>query len=321
MVVARTPLFVRSLVATQQVPSHASVPEPPPQTKEFSPDEAALLARLTERFYGSWAFKIIGGALVAAALLAGGGTLYLFSHTLSLREDLDKTEDRGKKDILASAQKVQDSITAQSGTLNTAMAALDQSRKDFADRLNTRKEEIDKIVQDFKTQSDSLRAEAVAQAIKIVQKELDSRVSDLSKGIERIASDANDRAGKIGSNITSLEQQAAALGDRVQKVGQSISDDEEVVARLGPRLQQLNNYSSRANDVSETLNSIREKEEALAKAVLEGASQAKSAKQYADLADGARQSAVSTMDSVRKQTTDEEHELGKLQERIENSWS
>ncbi len=48
------------------------------------------MAAAIDKLYGSAAFKIIGVALVAAALLAGAGTVYLGSRTLTLRADLEK---------------------------------------------------------------------------------------------------------------------------------------------------------------------------------------------------------------------------------------
>lgn len=108
ILVASTPVFSPSAIPktsslpTPQIPTEAKIIKPD-QLEAFKPDESALLAKLTEKFYGSSAFKVIGGSLVAAALLAGGGTVYLGAQTLTLRDDLEKTEVKAKRDINDSA--------------------------------------------------------------------------------------------------------------------------------------------------------------------------------------------------------------------------
>jgi predicted nucleic acid-binding Zn-ribbon protein/F0F1-type ATP synthase membrane subunit b/b' len=63
------------------------------------PDEAALLGSLTEKFYGSWAFRFVAGMLVVAAVFAIGGTALLGNQTINLRNELKEQGDAARKDL------------------------------------------------------------------------------------------------------------------------------------------------------------------------------------------------------------------------------
>jgi hypothetical protein len=157
-------------------PGDSDALSPPPEEaaedQKLTRDEAAILAGLTEKFCKSWTFRIIGFALVAAALLAGGGTLFLGERTLSLRDDLEKTEQKGENEIKNSTKTLQESIDKQMVALSVANTEIQNKKDDFERQLNAGRERIAVEINNFTSKSDELQK----QIADIVVQRLDSRL-------------------------------------------------------------------------------------------------------------------------------------------------
>src|ERR1700675_4693321 len=97
---------------------------------------------------GSWAFKIIGGALVAAAFLAGAGTLFLGAHSLSLREDLEKTEKKGEDEIQANTKLLQGAIDKQMAAVSLATTEIQNKKDDFERNVPAGRERVAQATND-----------------------------------------------------------------------------------------------------------------------------------------------------------------------------
>ena len=94
---------------------------------EFKPNEAALLAGLTEKFYGSAAFKALGLALAGAVLLGGAGIVFIGSQSLNLRDSLNQTADTQQKALKETAEQQQGSlISASKSALENINSAMTQ---------------------------------------------------------------------------------------------------------------------------------------------------------------------------------------------------
>jgi predicted ATPase len=81
MLLAQSPLLFQRNQQPKDQPLEAAAPKS--KTRLITPDEAAILASITEKFYGSASFKALGLALVGAVLLAGSGIVYLGSQTVN----------------------------------------------------------------------------------------------------------------------------------------------------------------------------------------------------------------------------------------------
>ena len=103
-------VLAAQLVVIGASPNSDAQEPPPAQTvpvEEMSAlnlRDSALLATLTEKFYRSAAFKIMGGGLVAAALLAVGGALFIGGQSVNLRNDLNNTASEASTRIEKKSQ-------------------------------------------------------------------------------------------------------------------------------------------------------------------------------------------------------------------------
>ncbi len=327
----------------------------PDQPQAFKPDEAALLAGLIDKFYGSSAFKLIGGALVAAALLAGAGTVYLGTHTLTLRDDLEKTEAKAKSDINASAQRIQDSITTQSNLLKAADDAITRVREEFKQNVATRVTQIDKIMADFTEKSATLRADAITAAIATLDSQLKDPVSTLSNALKKKGEDATEQMDTLSKDVGALEERRAAIDNAVRSVEDWLKVAAPTLERLkkeGPLLDALmrnfDNLKTKEKAASDTLQNtaamvqrikdavpeldttirdlkdVKAKENALSDALMsvktradDAASQAQAAEQSASLAETARGAAMSAVEMIQKEAAGQQLALGGTRTRIE----
>lgn len=97
--------------------------------------ETALLAKLTEKFYGSGAFRIIAGGLVAAAFLAGSGMIFLGGHAVILLHNLNSTADEASKNIMNISTVTQNLLDKQVNQLGAARDATDKAYKEFQSEM------------------------------------------------------------------------------------------------------------------------------------------------------------------------------------------
>ena len=142
---AAAPKATAPRAASRGARSAAPGPDQPPSEKaaEDEPltrDESAILARLTEKYYQSWAFRIVGFALVAAAFLAGGGTLFLGDKTLNVKEELENAQKKAEDEIKNVNKGLEESIDKQLKALTTASAEIQAKKDNFEHDLNDGKD-------------------------------------------------------------------------------------------------------------------------------------------------------------------------------------
>ncbi|MEJ0012401.1 MAG: peptidoglycan-binding protein [Bauldia sp.] len=118
--------FFETLPPQPPTLSAADTPRPPsfkakPGSPTFVATEAALFGSLTEKFYGSWAFRIAAGTLIVAAALAIGGGFVIGSQVV----DVGKASRDAQKAIADTADRTQDRATQ---LLNAAVESITKDR-------------------------------------------------------------------------------------------------------------------------------------------------------------------------------------------------
>src|SRR5271165_2533627 len=86
--------------------SQSPKPDPTVETETgWLPSEAALLAAVSEKFYGSQTFRALGLAILAAVVIGVGGSLALLGQTINLYERIRSAGEDGEK-LVSTAAKV-----------------------------------------------------------------------------------------------------------------------------------------------------------------------------------------------------------------------
>ena len=135
-------------------------------------NEAAFLWATTEKLYGSWAFRILGMMLIAAVLLASGGSYLIGGQTLHLREDIEKTGSAAKSDLEAIGKTTRETISEQSRNLTAEIA---RDRNEFGEKFA----QATKTVDAFQRDAEALKKSAVEQIVTKIKDDLKQEESAL----------------------------------------------------------------------------------------------------------------------------------------------
>ncbi len=202
--------------------------EPPPaqavpveEMSALNLRDSALLAALTEKFYRSAAFKIMGGGLVAAALLAGGGALFIGGQSVNLRNDLNNTASEASTRIEKKSQTFEWELEQKKIDLN------EEVKKQINDKASPLLQKIEEETQgvltritpkisELEASVDRLRSRRDAVSTSLAELEpISKQVGPLKLKIAsasdytKAAQDAQQAAQAAGRS----EQQAKAYGD------------------------------------------------------------------------------------------------------------
>lgn len=211
-----------------------------------SASEAALLATLTEKFYSSWAFRIVGGVLVAAAFLVGTGTFFLGGQVLQLNDGLQKTAASTNSDVKEFAKTTHDGI--------------DEQERLFATWFTGARTEIDSRVNEFTRDADQLKRTAVTEFIKTIKEDLQKPESDLQTQIALIGDE----------HVKPLQQAVDSLDRTVSQLGSAVSKDNDKVKDVGSKLDELdsniNKQKSKLAELRQSLAKLSEVETNVARA-------------------------------------------------------
>lgn len=292
----------------------------PGNSNAFKPDEAVLVAAVIEKLYGSAAFKIIGGALVAAALLAGAGTVYLGSHTLTLRADLEKTEEKGRKDIEKSTGDLQAAIDKQAAALTMMQTEIQAKKNDFYQTITDGKGQINTIITGFKEKSEELKGQIANDVVVKMADELKTPISQISTAIRKKGEDADHEIGQVVTQtLDPLKTRAATIDGDLNRLGTAVVGHDQELQKLIPPLNRLRELETRLDTIVTELNTVRAQQKDLADSVANAKSEATSAgaqahaaEQSALLAEKARETVLATIRKLGDEASDQERSLGAL---------
>jgi hypothetical protein len=194
--------------------------EAPVAVKELpSPYESALLATLTEKFYGSWAFKGLAAALIAGVALAAGGTFLLGGQSYRLSDELEKKYNSGiekfEKIQTTSQQAIQQQIQQQNESLkitndaiNTTRAGIQKQGDDFKALAKLASDELTKQQQNF---SDTLKTSTVDRVVADLRNDLTSRTGTISTEMNKVALDLQKKLTDASDKVATIEAKLPAL--------------------------------------------------------------------------------------------------------------
>jgi len=301
-------------------------PEESSEEQRLTRDEAAILAGLTEKFYKSWAFRIIGLALVAAAFLAGAGTLFLGQHTLTLREDLEKTEKKGEDEINNNTKMLQESINKQMEALKVATTEIQSKKEDFERQLTVGKERIDTVIGDFNSKSEVLQKQIADTVVQRLENALKEPLSTISNEITQKGVSAKSQIDSVTSDaLDPLTKRGADITEKLGQLSGTITRDDDELRGLTPALDRLKKPAAELDEIIKQLSQVKAKEDDLANSVSRAGTQADlatshagAAKQYADQAAEARAKAISDLHSITIEAAEQERALGGIGARIDN---
>jgi Mg2+ and Co2+ transporter CorA len=187
-------------------------------SESASKDEEALLARLTEKFYSSAPFKMLGAALIGAVLLAGAGVLFLGGQALNLHEGLNKAATEQKQDLKDLVDQQKESIKAESsGAENVIKSQTAQMASTYSDFQNFAHNSQNKLTDDvtkFESDAATLEKKTFDAVVDKVSGDLSKKSSELSDLLDKLASTAtqqfDERVGKIQKNLDAIESLVAS---------------------------------------------------------------------------------------------------------------
>ncbi len=303
-----------------------SPPEETDEDRKLTPDEAALLANVTEKFYGSWAFRIVGFALVAAAFLAGAGSLFLGEHTLTLREDLEKAAKRGEEEIKGHTKILQDSIDKQMDALHVTTTEIQSKKEDFERQLTAGKERIDKDINDFTAKSEELKRQIAETVVRQLDEQLKDPLSTITSQIKQNGDAAQKQIDRAASDaLTPLTKQGSDIADRLRQLRETLMTDETELSKQAPTLARLNEVGTKLNETEKLLNQVQAQRDELKGSVNQAAAQAIVASSQAATATDAAKSATKAQNnaeaavrSINDGAADQQRALGRVSGRVED---
>jgi AraC-like DNA-binding protein len=232
---------------------------------EFKPDEAALLAGLTEKFYGSAAFKALGLALAGAVLLGGAGIVFIGSQSLNLRDGLNQTAEAQQKvlketadqqrDSLVSASKsAQDSIKNAIDQITSQSNAISQRYEQFISHANTADIQLDQRITQFQAGSKDMEDKATAAAVAYLKNALDAKVKDIEDPINKSAQSTQEKISTLTEEILKRQVEIASLGLTIER----LNKDASVVDTIEADLKKVRDDEIIVENAAQTIN--REKD-------------------------------------------------------------
>jgi hypothetical protein len=286
----------------------------------FKPDEAVFAAAVMDKLYASAAFKVIAGALVSAALLAGAGTVYLGSHTLTLRADLEKTEANGRQDIENSKNVLLAAIDKQDHALKMMQTEIQEKKNDFGQKVTDGKDLIDRITRNFDSKSDDLKEQIVTKLVTRLGEDLKQPMSDISKAIREKGEEAKNEIGQlVTQRVDPLKTRATTIDGDFGRLSAAVQAHDQELQKLAPPLGRLRELEPQLGRILTALNTVQNQQKELADAVANAVSrataagdQANAARQSAELAESARQAVLAAIRKLGEEVSNQERSVGAL---------
>jgi chromosome segregation ATPase len=237
---------------------------PTPAPVGAKPDEAALLGSLTERFYGSWAFRVVAGMLVVAAAFAIGGTALVGSQTFNLRQELKEQGDAAKKDItdLQSAYHV--AVAAQAAEMkqqhDAAIREIKDGRTDITlqnaklseqeqallKAIGAKRQEIDDYVKSLKTE---LHDASVPKVVAELRQQMESEKDSIKRQIVGPLEVVRDKdLVDVQAKLSALRSKIGTMSDQAADVARELASATSAVNGFGASIVRVNEAVKETDD-------------------------------------------------------------------------
>ncbi|MEA2829571.1 MAG: hypothetical protein QOF22_319 [Bradyrhizobium sp.] len=268
----------------------------PPLSKALTePNEAAILAALTEKFYASASFKALGLALTFAVLLAGSGIVYLGAQSVNLRDGLNQTATDQEKRLTTAGYGLEKLINNQKDTIQDQNKQMGERFTLFQQHADVADAKITSSFQTFQTGSKELEEKAINAAVARIKAALETRAKELSAPVEQAANSASARISAIAQNLDT------ALTDSAKKRAD--------LEAFGPDIERIRTLASTATQTQTVVAAM----EANAATV---AAAARDATASRDQAAQSGQGVKDLFAQIQSDLQARERDLGALQERI-----
>jgi regulator of replication initiation timing len=216
----------------QAAPTAAAGSEPSGGTAASTRDEEALIQRATNGLLSTPFFKIMGLGLVAAALLAAGGSLVIGGTTASITKTLLDTSKAAKEDIGEIVKTAKSNVDTQVNVLEKYGRTAEAAQANF-----TREQER------VRGELDGLKNKAVGDIIERMQLNLDREAKPLRDRIEQAAN-------AFANEIVALRmEQLAGLKTRMGTLSDELSGAEQKRKDLAPQLASLDEFGRKIEKI------------------------------------------------------------------------
>lgn len=267
-----------ALAVAGAVPPGGSTISPRYGSEGFAPSEAALLASLTEKFYGSWAFRLVGIALFASVILAGLGTFILGGQELRLSDGIERAVKNAKSDITDITKTAHDDLDGQRKTLAVALEALDRSRQELADQIERGKTDVQSRIGEFTRDTDRLKTEVISKVVFDLRQQLDKQESGFKDELNAALAKVRDQ------DVASLKENVSNVAMILHQFNDDLVKDSDDLRQIGPKLDLLRAQAQESSQLAATLKSIKSDQDAIHNAALEVADQVRLVHQQEDAA-------------------------------------
>jgi hypothetical protein len=292
---AGSPIY-RRLTRKPVPPTANSAPASSKSLAELPPNEAAILAALTEKFYASASFKALGLALTFAVLLAGSGVIYLGAQSVNLRDGLNQTATDQEKRLTTAGDGLEKLINNQKDTIQDQNKEMGERFRLFQQHADDADAKITSSFQTFQTGSKELEEKAISAAVARINAALETRAKELSTPIEQAANTASARISAIAQNLdTALTKSAEKRAD---------------IEALGRDIERIRTLASIATQAQTEVAAVQVNAATVAAAALDATAKKDQAAQ-------SWQSVKDLSTKIQAELQQREHDLGALQERID----
>ena len=181
-------------------------------TQKLARWENAVLGSLYERLYGSTPVRLLGLALAAAVLLAGGGVVFIAGQSYNVHNALAQA-------LTSARDGLQKQVEASQSTITRQTEALKNTSEGFAKLVTEARQEVKDKVNEFRGQSERLKAETSESVVAALKKQLETRTGELSLEIgnaarsveEKIVAPLLTARNNTTASLDTLQAEVAAL--------------------------------------------------------------------------------------------------------------
>lgn len=205
--------------------------------------EAAILATLTERFYSSWAFKVLAFAVLAGLALATGGSFIIGGQSIRLSEKLQDEYQHGSADLKKIDEDAQQDLKQKSDALKQANQDTEAAAAKYIG-------DVKKAEKDLESSGTTLKAELESSAL---QKVVEQARNDLKEQTDPALRDVRKQKDDFDDRMRLLRNGLADAEGALHRTAGVLDEDTKGLDGLTSRLASLDGEveksHQRANDI------------------------------------------------------------------------
>jgi regulator of replication initiation timing len=243
--------------------------------KALLPDEASLLASVTEKFYGSWAFKGLLVGIVCAVALAAIGTAVIGGESYNLSKRVHDAGDAGEKAITAATDAGRKSVDDQVNAAKEALGHRTDVIARLQDAIQTKTDafgkEVDHAEAQIQQQRDdfkkNLQTDVLTQVIAGVKAQIEVPISETRTELDMFR---RNKIAPLQTTVGEMDRTAGDVNGKLQQVSARIAPLNQLADSVQPLADKVNDIRAAADSVAQA-----RADEAAAKAARSGAEAAR----------------------------------------------